>query len=51
MSLGAKIIEKHVTYDKTFDGPDHASSITFHELRQLCVMRDEVEEILYKEKA
>jgi len=50
MSLGAKVIEKHVTYDKTFDGPDHASSITFNELRQLCNMRDEIEKVLYKEK-
>jgi len=47
MSLGAKIIEKHVTYDKTLPGPDHSSSIDFGELRQLCNMRDEIEEILY----
>lgn len=47
MSLGAKIIEKHVTYDKTLDGPDHASSITFCELGQLCNMRDQIDEILY----
>jgi len=46
MSLGAKVIEKHVTYDKTFEGPDHACSITFHELRQLCNMRDEISVIL-----
>lgn len=46
MSLGAKIIEKHVTYDKTLDGPDHACSITFDELWQLCRMRDQIDEIL-----
>ena len=47
MSLGAKIIEKHVTCDKEFDGPDHASSITFCELGRLCNMRDQIDEILY----
>ena len=26
VALGAKIIEKHVTLDKTFDGPDHKAS-------------------------
>lgn len=47
MSLGAKIIEKHVTCDKTLDGPDHSSSIDFNELYQLCKMRDQIDEILY----
>lgn len=46
MSLGAKIIEKHVTFDKTLPGPDHCCSITFDELHRLCEMRDEIEEIL-----
>lgn len=46
MSLGATTIEKHVTYDKKFDGPDHASSITFCELGKLCNMRDQIEVIL-----
>lgn len=47
MSLGAKIIEKHVTTSKFLPGPDHASSITFDELGQLCSMRDQINEILY----
>lgn len=47
MSRGAKIIEKHVTCDKTLEGPDHRWSISFNELNQLCNMRDQIEEILY----
>lgn len=46
MSLGATVIEKHVTMDKKFDGPDHRWSISFSELEQLCDMRDQIEEIL-----
>jgi sialic acid synthase SpsE len=47
MSLGAKMIEKHVTTDRNSPGPDHSSSITFDELTQLCRMRDELEIMLY----
>jgi len=47
MSLGAKIIEKHCTMDKSAEGPDHKFSIDFDELALLCKARDEVEEILY----
>ena len=35
IALGAKIIEKHFTYDKDAKGPDHKASITFSELDQL----------------
>lgn len=48
MSLGAKIIEKHFTLDKTLPGPDHVCSAGPNELEQLCRMRDDVERILYK---
>jgi N-acetylneuraminate synthase len=34
-SLGAKIIEKHITLDKTQPGPDHSSSIDTNELKQM----------------
>lgn len=34
-SLGATIIEKHITLDKTQDGPDHSSSIDTLELRKM----------------
>lgn len=32
VALGASIIEKHFTLDKTMDGPDHAASLEPHEL-------------------
>ena len=47
MSLGARIIEKHVTLDKTMNGPDHVFSLDMQELKQLCDMRDDIERILY----
>lgn len=33
--LGAKVIEKHFTYDKEADGPDHMLSATMEEMRSL----------------
>lgn len=45
MSLGARMIEKHVTFDKTADGPDQAASIDFDELKMLCEARDVIEVI------
>lgn len=35
VSLGAKMIEKHITLDKEASGPDHKSSINIQELHQL----------------
>lgn len=35
ISLGARIIEKHFTADKTLYGPDHSCSMTPEELRRL----------------
>ena len=49
MSLGARIIEKHFTLDKTLPGPDQVCSADPAELKQLCKMRDDVEKILYKD--
>jgi sialic acid synthase SpsE len=40
MGLGARVIEKHVTFDRSLPGPDQAASITFEELRMLCEARD-----------
>ena len=34
-ALGASIIEKHFTLDKTMEGPDHRASLEPHELAQL----------------
>lgn len=36
IALGAKIIEKHVTFDKTWKGSDHSASLDMDELKQLC---------------
>lgn len=35
VALGATIIEKHITSDKTLSGPDHAASIEFDDLKKL----------------
>ena len=35
VAMGASMIEKHVTYDKNADGPDHKASITIDELTRL----------------
>ena len=35
IGLGARYIEKHITISKKMDGPDHKSSLTFEELKQL----------------
>jgi sialic acid synthase SpsE len=35
VALGAKIIEKHFTVDKTLEGPDHRASLSSEELRAL----------------
>lgn len=49
-SLGAKVIEKHVTLDKKDLGPDHKISSTIKELGDLVKNIREVEKILGKEK-
>ena len=35
VAMGAKIIEKHFTLDKTMDGPDHKASLEPHELKEM----------------
>lgn len=37
VALGAKVIEKHITLDKSMEGPDHKASITPEELTALVV--------------
>ena len=36
INLGAKIIEKHFTYDNFADGPDHILSANFNQLKNIC---------------
>jgi len=35
VAMGASMVEKHVTFDKNADGPDHKASITIEELADL----------------
>ncbi len=35
VALGAKVIEKHLTLDRNFDGPDHKASLTPDEFKML----------------
>ncbi len=36
IGLGARVIEKHLTLDRSLPGPDHAASATPEELTRLC---------------
>lgn len=46
VALGAEIIEKHFTLDKTNAGPDHIASADFNELRAMVSGIREVEQAL-----
>jgi len=46
VALGAKILEKHFTYDKSADGPDHFNSLTSAELRQMVTAVRSVEAMI-----
>ena len=49
VSFGATIIEKHITLDKTFTGPDHAASLEPRELIDLVKAIEDVERCVGKE--
>jgi len=46
VARGAKVIEKHLTLDRTLPGPDHAASIEPHELKQMMTQIRLVESAL-----
>ncbi|EAI8233314.1 N-acetylneuraminate synthase [Campylobacter upsaliensis] len=46
VALGAVVIEKHFTLDKTMEGSDHRASLEFEELRALCKGIRELEKAL-----
>ena len=45
VSMGARVIEKHFTIDKTMDGPDHAASLNPEELSELIRKIRDIETI------
>jgi len=50
VSMGATIIEKHVTLNKNWDGPDHKASLDVDEFKYLVKMIRKTEIILGKPK-
>lgn len=46
VALGASIIERHVTFDRTQEGPDHAASLLPDEFLELCKGIREIEQAL-----
>ena len=49
-SLGAKVIEKHVTLNKNYYGPDHKTSITINEFSKMVNLIRQTELILGQNK-
>ncbi len=51
VALGARVIEKHFTLDKTMEGPDHLASLDPNELREMISSIRHIEKALgYAEK-
>jgi len=46
VALGACVIERHFTLERTMEGPDHAASLEFHEFKQLVEGIREIEQSL-----
>ena len=49
-SLGASVIEKHVTFNKNLKGPDHKSSLTINEFEEMVKLIRNTEITLEKIK-
>tara|TARA_B100001250_G_scaffold114528_1_gene96972 strand:+ start:7166 stop:8185 length:1020 start_codon:yes stop_codon:yes gene_type:complete len=45
-SMGASIIEKHITFDTNADGPDHKASIDINEFKKMVIEVKRVKELL-----
>ena len=50
VALGAKVIEKHFTSDKSLSGPDHSYALEPDELKQMVMAIREVEKMLGAEE-
>jgi len=50
VSLGAVVVEKHITLDKGQRGPDHKFSLLPSELNELCLEIRKIEKALYNKK-
>jgi len=50
VTLGAKVIEKHFTLNKSLPGPDHSYALEPNELKQMVVAIKEVEKMLGNKK-
>ena len=48
VSIGAKIIEKHFTIDKSIIGADNKTSMEPKEFRDMCLKIRDIEDMLYK---
>jgi len=48
VAMGATIIEKHFTLDKTLLGPDHKASLEPHELKEMIIAIRNIEQALGK---
>ena len=49
VGLGAKIIEKHITFSKQLSGPDHKASMTIEDFEKLVQKIRKVEKVLGKD--
>lgn len=50
VALGAKVIERHFTFDRSMEGPDHCASLEPKEFKSLVTAIREIEEALGESK-
>ena len=46
LTLGATVIEKHITLDKNMPGPDHCASASIEDLKRICDFSKIVENVI-----